>query len=81
MIVNLTRAAQHKATSRIEGANRLQFSLRAEVYLQIIWKAAISVRAIGNRQESWHHFKMLVSCKYSHTRCLLAVVSHLDELG
>ena len=32
---------------------------------KLTWKAAESVRAVGNKWENRHRFKVLVSCEYS----------------
>ena len=30
------------------------------------WKSAKSVGVVGNKQENWNHFEVLVSYQYSH---------------
>ena len=51
----LPRAVKHEAISQMK-----------EPYLQITWKLAESVEAVGNKWENWYRFKVLVSYKYSY---------------
>ena len=46
----LPKAVKHEAISQMK-----------EAYLQITWKLAESVEAVGNKWENWYRFKVLVN--------------------
>ena len=56
---------KHEAFSQMKGASSFQFSLREEVLPPTNLESSCTFSAIGNRWETWYHFKELVSYKYS----------------
>ena len=83
-IMNFTRLPYNKLFLKRKEQATSSFHLGRKNYLQITWKAAKSVGAVGNRRENRHRFKVLVSYKCSYASMAsnkyLVVVSHLDKL-
>ena len=66
MVVNFQRVPNTKLFLERQEQATSSFHLGWKHYLQITWKTARSVRAVGNRWENQHHFKVLVSYECSY---------------